>query len=154
MARSITIMTKEDKQLLLEDLTARLPYNLQAVGTYTEDASYKSPYPRQKKSIGLVEGIDHIGFDDGEIYVTVEGIPCELSDVKMYLRPLSTMTEEERRELELLGWRADELADNEPWAHTGSIGHVTAGMKWLNSHQFDYNGLIEKGLALKLKKKK
>jgi hypothetical protein len=64
------------------------------------------------------------------------------------------MTEEERKELELLGWRADELADNEPWAHTGSIGHVTAGMKWLNSHQFDYNGLIEKGLALKLKKKK
>ena len=69
-----------------------------------------------------------------------------------YLRPYSDMTPEEVEELDKIGWRVDELADNEPWAHNGSIWSILDGLQYLITHHFDIYGLIEKELAIKSEK--
>ena len=122
----------EDKQLLLADLCARLPYGVQCEGFYEEDASYKSPFGSLEKVIDQMENIEHVGFDDGEIYIVIGGFQCELCDVKPYLRPMSSMTEEERKEY---------------WDIT-SVSNYCAAIDWLNVHHFDYRNLVERGLAI------
>ena len=69
-----------------------------------------------------------------------------------YLRPYSDMTPEEVEELDKIGWRVDELADNEPWAHNGSIWSILDGLQYLITHHFDIYSLIEKDLAIKAEK--
>jgi len=132
-------MTQEEKQLLLKDLCARLPYGVNAQGVLEEEADYNIPVNHEETVIGHVDGIDHLGFDDGEIYVVIEGIPCELSDVKLYLRPMSSMTEEERK-------KYHELCNSYSDIYFDSIDSID----WLNAHHFDYHRLIEKGLAIKV----
>lgn len=133
-------MTAEERKLLFKDLSARLPFGLQAEGEYEEEASYKRPYGGLEKSIGLVEGIDLIGFDDGEIYIIIEGIPCELGTVKLYLRPMETMTMTEVKEFEKL---TDGLFVN------GTSEEIwDTVVDWMNEHGFDHRHLIEKDLAL------
>ena len=67
---------------------------MQGEGVYEEEV-WHNGFPNIKKVAGHIEGIDHVGFDDEEIYITIEGIQCELCDVKLYLRPMSSMTESE-----------------------------------------------------------
>lgn len=134
-------MTQEERKLLFKDLCSRLPFDVQAEGEYEEEASYENPFGRLERSVGHVDGIDHIGFDDGEIYVTIEGIPCELGTVKLYLRPMETMTMTEVKEFEKL---TDGLFEN------GSSEEIwDTVVDWMNEHGFDHRHLIEKGLALK-----
>ena len=108
-------MTQEEKQLLLKDLSARLPYGVMM----------------------KVSHLSHpIGLDEFVLFTIKtgkeEGIP--------YLRPLSSMTEEERKEY-FLTWK------DEPLLRQVKIP-VTETDDWLEAHHFDYRGLIEKGLAL------
>lgn len=119
-------MTQEEKQLLLKDLCARLPYNLYI---RVEDFNVL-------KNGRITEGfIGNYLKDNRCSDYDAEGILNELADdcidVKPYLRPMSSMTEEEVKE-----------EDN-------------TVMKFLqdfyNSHHLDYRGLIEKGLALEAK---
>ncbi len=131
-------MTQKEKQLLLVDLCARLPYKVQCEGFYEEDVSYKSPFGSLEKVIDQMENIEHVGFDDGEIYVVIGGFQCELCDVKPYLRPMSSMTEEEEDE-----WWEFDNKNTIVETHSYSID-------WLNAHHFDYRGLIDKGLAIEV----
>ena len=75
---------------------------------------------------------------------------------RLYLRSMSSMTEEERKEVENL------IKENRPSPY-GIINNkgidnllfsvsVTSGVltNWLNAHHFDYRGLIEKGLAIEV----
>ena len=58
-------------------------------------------------------------------------------ECKPYLRPMSSMTEEEENKYNSLN------------AYEGGIfPHTEEAFDWLNAHHFDYRGLIEKGLAL------
>ena len=78
-------------------------------------------------------------------------------DCKPYLRPMETMTEEERKELKKLM--------NCDYVTYSSLRYTLGGqvdyddflvyyeessklIDWLNKNMFDYRGLIEKGLAL------
>ena len=130
-------MTEQDKQLLLKDLCARLPYNT-IVRIYTEGTSYSK-------------------FHDEEL----ENIDCDyvngwtISIVKPYLRPMSSMTEEEREEwADLFNLELDKLneIDDENKAeelapyYFGKSHQVS--IDWLNTHHFDYRGLIPMGLAI------
>ncbi len=123
-------MTQNDNELLLKDLCARLPYGVKV--------RYKS-----------VESEGYIKLGYGNIgYVPELGrgwwIEC-----KPYLRPMSSMTEEEMEELEKLQsgllWRKDILHDI-----MLNIWYKTDAIDWLNAHHFDYRGLIKKGLAIKV----
>ena len=106
-------MTQEEKSLLLKDLCARLPYGVRV----------KSSRRRKPVTLSLDVITDfHLG--------------CS---IKPYLRPMSSMTKEEKEEYEMLqtysGFKTN---------HTD----LTDMYDWLNAHHFDYRGLIEKGLAL------
>ena len=119
-------MTQEDKDLLLKNLCARLPYGF-IVHRYSDNVDIK---------INTVDDFSHfLEYSNDENF-------------KPYLRPMSNMTEEEKKEFESFGWRVDELDDNYPWVHIGQIENVLLGLNWLNAHHFDYCGLIKKGLAL------
>lgn len=145
-------MTQEDKQLLLRDLCARLPYRV------------------------ICQMEDELIISDSHFY------DCNLSEryielfrnhkdfyIKPYLRPLSSMKEGEKKELlnHVLGGEGVEYFHI---AHDGSIdgnqkaeqdlynlnlhwinfGPLTTSsyIDWLNAHHFDYRGLIERNLAI------
>lgn len=105
-------MTQEEKQLLIKDLCTRLPHGVM----------YDNKPEQPKKLLPIS--------------------PYKIEDIKPYLRPMSSMTEEERKEY------------NKYLFHGASIGLMSNTetayelIDWLNSHYFDYRGLIEKGLAL------
>ena len=117
-------MTQEDKELLLKDLCARLPYNVICQVEFKENGKYNS-------KVMLLSGI----FTD-EAYFTTKGGSIYSNEYKPYLFPLSSMTEEEKLMYEGLMIGID------------NISYMLDVINWLNSHHFDYRGLIEKGLAI------
>ena len=137
-------MTQEEKQLLLVDLCSRLPYGVNCEGFYYEEPNYKTPYEHIKTCKGHVDGIDHIGFDNGEIYIIIEGIPCELPNVKIYLRPMNSMTEEEEKEFKKIVYDSMNVDD---------ISASVYVADWLYSKHLDVHGLISRGLALEAPEK-
>ena len=112
-------MTQEKKQLLLKDLSARLPY-----GTYVNHKNF----PDTKFKVIAVFDNGRIGVTENEIPLT----PTSINECKPYLRPFSSMTREEGDELfQLMGNGCD-----------------SQRVDFYNSHYLDYRGLIEKDLAL------
>ena len=116
-------MKIEDKQLLLKDLCARLPYNVIVHLEYDENTSIT-------REMGL-GSLHDIMFD------CAEGKP--------YLRPMSSMTEEEIIEFNNIPSTKNYtiIKDDLPW----DIVNYKQ-IDWINAHHFDYRGLIEKGLAI------
>ena len=110
-------MTKEDRKLLLKDLCARVPY-----GVYLHNKN------------GLVYRLwgitDTTHINDSYL--------IEVEEIKPYLRPMSNMTEEEKKEY---------------FNRTMTIDIVKTSKEVIDyclSHHFDYRGLIEKGLAIEV----
>ena len=125
-------MTTEDKQLLLKDLCARLPYVVKCrLSVKGADVSIT-----EKLNLG---GLEHF------IYGTMDVLP--------YLRPMSSMTEEEQKEYNAT--MRQEYREAYPYSIVDThyyeqfITYKT--FDWLNSHHFDFRGLIKKGLALEAK---
>ncbi|MBO6273891.1 hypothetical protein J6O48_14130 [bacterium] len=114
-------MIQEDKELVLQDLCARLPYGV--IGLY----SWKKRDTRNKELTGNV-------FDE----LTSSWNSTEDSEFLPYLRPMSSMTEEERKE-----HNSHRLSK---WSTYSE--YCANVIDWLNAHHFDYRGLIEKGLAI------
>lgn len=124
-------MTQKEKQLLIKDLCGRLPYGVICVTTSVY-------YDNDDNEIGQAQGrlvsINKHGasfVDDRDD--TTFGADFEDNGqigFKPYLRPMSSMTEEEASGLTHLIRESWEFYD------------------YLNAHHFDYRGLIEMGLAL------
>ena len=114
-------MTHEDKELLLKDLCARIPYGVK-VKVLNEDIL------SQDNEEGFIVGKENVNDDCFVIQCSSDSYVLVYNDFKPYLRPMSSMTEEEKKECL-------------------KITFVEA-TDWLNSHHFDYRGLIEKELAL------
>ena len=123
-------MTQEDKDLLLKDLCARLPYGVKVLDNFYKDLG--------------VSKIINIG-DYGSILVDNEMDDIQyypiIDDIKPYLRPMSSMTEEESKEFAML--QTDFYSDG--WLYPIAAVNM---VNWLNAHHFDYRGLIEKDLAI------
>ena len=119
-------MTKEEKQLLLKDLCARLPYGVILDvdnGKYRED---KKIWP------GL--------FNSDSLW-----------DAKPYLRPMSSMTEKEKKIMRSCGFELIHYDTGYTgFANENYIDDVSFRFmeEFLNSHHFDYRDLIPMGLAL------
>lgn len=149
-------MTQEDKDLLIKDLCARLPYEVKA--------SVNSEYLSEELiKVGYNEPLVIYGITaDGSISFTLDKFLMEYSmpilSIKPYLFPLSSMTEEQKKELDkkfhVIGiywnnikicyhsegyWDTDLEVDFQDWLWL---------INWLNKNHFDYRGLIEKGLAI------
>ena len=126
-------MTQEDKELLLKDLCARLPYGVKCC-----DFCYN---------------------DDDDIVNTIETLECiypfimkykykdidtkhAIGRIKPYLRSMDDMTEEERHEYNTIAMHT--IVTSKGFVHF----EATDLIDWLNARHFDYRGLIERGLAL------
>ena len=118
-------MTQEDKEILLKDLCARLPYNVICQVEFRESGKYQS------KSMFL-SGV----FTD-EAYFTTESGSIYSNEYKPYLFPLSSMTDEQEEEYNDLN--CYEL---------GCFPHTEEALDYLIKNHFDYRGLIEKELAI------
>ena len=147
-------MTQEDKELLLKDLCARLDTNLVC-----------SIYRTDDEGVGYRDEILH-GYCKGDIwYEFYFREDCSIgidnvSKIKPYLFPLSSMTEEQLYEikeitefkynhntLELVKW-TETHTTLEFWLEEVPQYSVIEVFDWLNKNHFDYRGLIEKGLAI------
>lgn len=131
-------MTQEDKNLLLRDLCARLPYKPICFKKITNCIPSDSVL-LEEDIYSFRTGKPTIAdYGQHDYYKTV------VLELKPYLRPMSSMTEEEVNEFERI---TDNLLEN------GTSEEVwSTVIDWLNAHYFDYRGLIGKGLALEAPK--
>ena len=125
-------MTEEQKELLLKDLCARLPYGVKLKFNYI----ITSP--------AILKGIN-------KDFIECDIAACELEDVKPYLFPISSITKEQRDEfpfeLSLLNAFINghiSLFEDEEL----SVDDITRMMDCLNRKHIDYRGLIPLGLAI------
>ena len=150
-------MTQKDKELLLKDLCARLPYGVKIDREWIASMSGSPEHSTMefdtfdieviKTSIELGEEGDYRDgkmrgltiCDDGKNHF-VRGYMC-----KPYLRPMSSMTEDERKEYNDIVKNTIDFYD---CPKSEKICFFIMPIDWLNKHHFDYRGLIEKGLAL------
>lgn len=132
----------DDKELLFIDLCARLPYGVKC-------EHFNRIYG---KNVFKVTDIRDNGYICGTInnrYCWAVFDPLEL---KPYLFPLSSMTEEQQKEANLFyDMDIDILSENLERNHRNKTNIPTATYNytdWLNKNNFDYRGLISKGLAI------
>ena len=137
-------MTQEEKQLLLKDLCTRLPYGVIA-------------YASEINKNGIITDVNipynMVNLTDDNADGNYELVP--LFDIKPYLRPMSSMTEEEKKIMRSYGF---ELIPYDT-GHTGfanienCIDEASFRFmeEFLNAHYFDYRDLIPMGLALEAK---
>lgn len=132
-------MTQE-KQLLLKDLCSRLPYGVKVQtkafgGSTTEGILWSIEYNETGTFIFHKDSL--LGYNINE------------DIIKPYLRPMSSMTDEE---IEYYKIFIDEFSiDNRYPQFTAKYVNkklVDEFIDWLNEHHFDYRFLIDKGLAL------
>ena len=128
-------MTQEDKELLLKDLAARLPYGVIC-------------YDEAQNETGIFKQFEYEGF--GRIH-NGRGMRY-IEHIHPILRPMSSMTEEEEKEfIKILDLEMEALSA--PEGHTiASAASSTFEIDFYNKHHFDYRGLIEKGLAIEVTK--
>ena len=111
---------KQEEKELLKDLCARLPYEVKC----------------------------DIEFDDGKVFhkrilmpIMIQDLKsCEsLKAIKPYLFPLSSMTEEQKEEYDLIcSMSMFDMSESD----------AMKLIDWLNKNHFDYRGLIPMGLAI------
>jgi len=137
-------MTQEERQLLLKDLCARLPYGVRIAYKENEhDIHHWTLCTLHAPHISKDGTIIDTGSDGWIEYVEYPGAgmstgsrPLHLEKMLPYLRPMSSMTEEERKiYIEISSHLCGEIA-------------AKTMIDWLLAHHFDFRGLIEKGLAL------
>ena len=137
-------MTQEDKELLLKDLCARLPYHIRCK-IWLKDGTTEEGLLDLEHNYGNV-------LQDAFYY-------NKIKDIKSYLRPMSSMTEEEKQELERLSEeyfgkaldkQIQESLSSSNKNESRILEYIASSViiDWLNKHHFDYRGLIEKGLAI------
>jgi hypothetical protein len=135
-------MTQEDKELLLKDLCARVPYR-----TFV----CLNPGAYNKPETCILTGVH------GEhVHLNVDSDPFRIDHIKPYLRPMSSMTEEEKTEYhKQVDIDLDRTAEGLREQFEAGTFHPEnkftpqyCHIDWLNEHHFDYRGLIPIGLAL------
>lgn len=117
-------MTIEDEQLLIKDLCARLPYGVK-INIHDD---YSGTMKDEKLNIFHLNSTYNI----------------EYRKLRPYLRPISSMTAEEKEEYTSYCFEQPFLQKDK----VVNLGSVPMCIDWLNTHHFDYRGLIPMGLAL------
>ena len=126
-------MTKKEKDLVIKDLCARLPYDVIVDYAHNAYNVHKGYYIKHDSKCIL------------SCYLLDVFISPRLNEegeyIKPYLFPLSSMTEEQKIFLRQQKWCI-------AISTSGTIETTIEGIDWLNKNHFDYRGLIEKGLAI------
>ena len=116
-------MTQEQKELLLKDLCARLPYGVKGLVTFNGN-HFMTQHQVEDRTI------------DGKLYDRFAEFQSSWYDnvtIKPYLFPMSSMTEEQKTSHNFL-------------KHSAYANPIKL-VDWYNKNHFDYRGLIPMGLA-------
>lgn len=136
-------MTQEDKDLLLKDLSARLPYGVWVKDIHTNIIRKLSNIVVHPLYDGnnIKDYICSIKmFDDH--YVDIEYI-------RLFLYPFSGMTEEQKKEYtHIVNYISSDDTDNWKEGEFIYVEQLDQLMHFYHKNHLDYKGLIEKGLAL------
>lgn len=140
-------MTQENKEFLLQDLCGRLLYGVKCKVWYNDKTL-------NIKCTGIdfytnIVNLDIPEDDNAKVYI---------DNIKPFLFPLSSMTEEQKKELDKK-FNVIGIYSNNILIHYHSQGYWDTDLEvdfqdwlwlinWLNKNHFDYRGLIEKGLAV------
>lgn len=125
-------MKQEDKKLLLRYLCMALPYKVK-VCLYEQETCIL------------------LGIDGCDMYLDVDSDPFRIESIKPYLRPMSSMTEEEKKEFDNFC-----VIDEFVWEGKTEIGYknqaiiMSVAINWLLKKHFDFMDLIPKGLAIEV----
>ena len=130
-------MTKEQKELLLKDLCARLPYGVKC--TYYDKCI-------DEEEQGTITGMQN------DTYFVIDGVCIDVENVKPYIFPISSMNEEQRNEynrlrgvLPIPSYYCDKLGEI---VEEGDLHETVASIDYLYENHFDVHGLIHMGLAI------
>ena len=136
-------MTREEKELLFTDLCSRLPYHVR-LKVWLKDGT------TEEGVLDLAHNYSDV-LRDAFYY-------NKIKDIKPYLRPMSSMTEEEFQELHSICPHSAFNKTNVPewivgicgsdYGRISRIDEISKLINFLNAHHFDYRGLIEQGLAI------
>lgn len=148
-------MTQEEKELLMKDLCGRLPYRVKIKTNFFKPATLIS----LRKHISLYSSNDlSISYDisgKDEPFQMEERWGTPISEIKPYLFPLSSMTEEQ--------WMDTPYANLNNFTFDSfkcgcstlafetyevNLRYVVDFINWCYKNHFDVYGLIEKGLAI------
>ena len=132
-------MKQADKELMLQDLCARLPYGVKC-------ENFNHAYG---KNVFKVTDIRDNGYVCGTINNKHGWAVFDPLELKPYLFPLSSMTEEQKYICPIGVGNLETFIEKESWAYLElSFDSILRFIDWLNKNHFDYRGLIEKGLAI------
>jgi hypothetical protein len=154
-------MTQEDKELLLKELSARLPYGVICYWRIGSELTLNlTEYNGQLTCINKVEIEDSSDYyydcyfnvcnDSNGNSFQNEDVPIGI--VKPYLRPMSSMTEEEKKEYGKVCELDTEILANHPM-NGEPFPALYNSQDWLNKKMFAYRtidgkDMFELGLAL------
>lgn len=134
------ILNEQEETLVLNDISARLIHGVKIakVDIMTEEA--QGAY----EAISVNKDRKTVAFDTPDCV-----IHCyrNMEIVKPYLRPLTSMTEDERKEYNDIVKNTIDFYD---CPKSEDVCFFIVPIDWLNAHHFDYRGLIERGLAIKV----
>jgi hypothetical protein len=122
-------MTQEQKDLLIKDLCSRLPYGVKiSVQSWDE------------REMEYIDKVDVLYSVNGDEYIKSvnEDYDFSVEDIKPYLFPLSSITEEQKKELQSLM-----ISDS-----YGILYHTLESFNYMCKNNIDFRGLIPKGLAI------
>ena len=124
------------KELLIKDLSSRLPYGVKVNGVFLT-------YDKDKDKILYKECVKELNYSHLSRYWTL----------KPYLFPLSSMTDKDLvkfLQIRGLNLNSDELKTFRRGTTliVSTLPSYSRHIDWLNKNHFDYRGLIEKGLAI------
>lgn len=116
-------MKQEERQLLLKDLSARLPYN----------------------PMVHIHELDVTDYDNYLYATYLDSMMSYSIRLKPYLRPMSSMTEEEEKEYRKTMDKY--ISNSDDFSKYKEYSWTTETFDFLNAHHLDYRGLIPMGLA-------
>lgn len=141
-------MTTVEKDLLLKDLGARLPYGVKC----------ELLHCGYKHAARITE------LHNSEIIASIPGTSIikdiPITDVKLFLFPLSSMTEEQKNELNgltdsieidsygIMSKEEYDIYHRKPYCECVNLDDMLVVIDWLNKNHFDYRGLICRRLAI------
>ena len=121
-------MKKEERQLLLKDLSARLPYN----------------------PMVHIHDLNVIDYDNYLYAYYLDSMMSYSIRLKPYLRPMSSMTEEEEKEYRKTMDKY--ISNSDDFSKYTEYSWTIDTFDFLNAHHLDYRDLISKGLAFEAPK--
>jgi hypothetical protein len=125
-------MTRKDKELLLKDLSCRIPYGVIVNVNGISNVKLTS-----------VSWYGEVGVDDGSTYL------YPISEIKPYLFPLSSMTEEQKQEYTyIVNYISPDDTENWKEGEFIYVEQFSQLMHFYHINHLDYMGLIPKGLAI------